>query len=508
MPSVLEENFWRLKEKVLEKRPVLREILQKRGSKNLYTYAKDYIDVNLNPAIKKRQDEFLGTFHKEVALRLGDEVAESAVLQLEKHYFVSTADHHGPLCHAFFITSNLLTAAPYIESDDPFLKNVIVLACANVSLNNSSFPRGLLFHSHLEGKIQLNRLPFSPAADRLCPVFNYRAYTIHDIRRAKNSLNNMVKNGEVASRENEIIQTLLDEIYLKPSHIESANFSDQITKTNFDLWKRFFHSSKIIPPNLVYLEQESLVGRLLIDHHLYNDTSIYHILFDPAYHQHIALYFEGIQGAFSQEQQWGTYFFWALPKGQKYRLQLWKEGSFLVSSDKSYRLELTPDNVKRALENKEIIPSMKLCYMTLAFYYGLKCLGGFSQVNYLTFMKNAYIKMHADQGNYRSIEVCARAQTKEMGGDYTLAFLKGFNDEVIPASGLDLILYGHENTWKIFVEESKEITLDEAVSALLPEFYRILYPEAEREGSLADISSDAIIKLIQLDKKIKPCVSL
>ncbi len=508
MQSVLEENFSRLKEKVLEKRPVLREILHKRGTKKLYDYAKDYIDVNLNPPIKKRQDEFLHTFRKEVASRLGEEVAQSAVLQLEKHYFVSTADHHGPLCHPFFITSNLLTAAPYVESEDPFFNNVIVLACANVSLNNSSFPRGLLFHSHHEGKIQLNRLPFFPAADRLCPVFNYRAYTTDDINRAKNSLYSMVKKGEITSREVEIIQTLLDEIYLKPDHINSPNFSDQITKTNFDLWKRFFHSSKIVPPNLVYLEQESLVGRLLIDHHLYSDTSIHHILFDPSYHSHITLYFEGIQGAFSQEQQWGTYFFWALPKGQKYRLQLWKDGNFLVSSDRSYRLELTPDNVKKALENKEIIPNMKLCYMILAFYYGLKCLGGFSQINYLTFMKNAYIKMQADQGNYRSIEVCARAQTKEMGGDYTLAFLKGSNGEVLPASGLDLILYGHENTWKIFVEGSKEITLDEAVSTLLPEFYRILYAETEREADLAAISTDAIIKLLQLDKKIKPCAAI
>ena len=73
--SSLDETFQRLKNAVLDKKPVLKEILVKRGGKNLYEYAKDYIDVNLVPPVHEREDELLSTFEREVGKRLGTQVA-------------------------------------------------------------------------------------------------------------------------------------------------------------------------------------------------------------------------------------------------------------------------------------------------------------------------------------------------------------------------------------------------------------------------------------------------
>lgn len=318
----------------------------------------------------------------------------------------------------------------------------------------------------------------------------------------------MVRSGDVRQQEAEKIHGIIDEIYAQPEILGMPTYSEQITKSNFHLWKKFFEVSNVTPPNLIYLEVESLVNRLLIEYHIFSHTIITHFLFDPEYDPLIYQYFEGIMGAFSRKEKWGTYLFWALPKGAKYRMQLWKEGNFLVTEDGSYKIELTPENIKKALDSKELLPSMMLCFIVLSFYYGLKCLGGFSQTNYLTLMKNAYIKMQVDLGNYRSIEVCARAQTKEMGGDFTIAFLGGPKGEMVPATGLDLILYGNEQTWSCLIEESKLITLQDGVSALMPEFYRILYTEPEREAELMAVTPDDIAKLIHLDEKIKPCVEI
>lgn len=508
MPSFLEENFQKLKQKVLEKRPVLKEILSKRGTKSLFEYAQLYIDVNLNPPIRRRQDELIGTFKKEVAKRLGDEVAEGVAKQLEHYYFVSTADHHGPICHPFFINGNLLTAAPHFEKSDPLLKYIIVLPCGSISFNNSSFPRGLIFNTYQKDKIEMQRLAFFPASDRLCPVYKYRPYTAEDLKRVRAQLRDLVREGKVHAEEGTKIDMVLNEIYDQSDVLAAENFSDQITKTNFHLWRKFFETSHITPPNLIYLEQESLVNQLLIDYHIFGHTIITHFLFDKEYDPIISQYFAGIMGTFAADRSWGSYLFWGLPKGTKYRIQLWKEGNFLVSPDGAYRLELTPDNLKRALEEKEIIPSMMMTYIVLSFYYGLKCLGGFSQVNYLTWMKNAYIKMQVDLGNYRSIEVCSRSQTKEMGGDYTIAFLGGPNGEMIPATGLDLILYGDEKTWQSMMDESKQITLEEGVNPLMPEFYRIIYGENEREADLMSVTAEDITKLTKLDQKIKACATL
>ena len=130
----VEKRFLKLKGLVLDQKPVLKEILHKRGNKKLYQYSLDYIEVNVNPPIKQRQDEFLKTFYKEVSTRLGDDVAKNATKQLEKYYYVSTADHLGPISHPFFLNSNLIAIAPYFENKDPLLNNVIVLACARPRL--------------------------------------------------------------------------------------------------------------------------------------------------------------------------------------------------------------------------------------------------------------------------------------------------------------------------------------------------------------------------------------
>ncbi|MFA6304417.1 MAG: hypothetical protein WCV73_02590 [Patescibacteria group bacterium] len=503
------DSFLALKDKVLSKKPILREILAKHGSKSLFDYVKGYISVNLNPPIKSRQNELIGTIKEEVGKLLGKQAGQSVANQLKRYYYVSTADHHGPICHPFFLSSNLISAAPYFEQGDTVLNNVIVLSCGNVSLNNSSFPRGLIFNALGKNGLALHQLPFSSAQYRQCPVFNFPKYTEENITSTFKLLYEKVQSGELTQAVAEKAVGLLEEIYLKPDVLEANDYSEQITKTNFTLWQKFFNAMKIKhAPNLIYLEQESLVNRLLINHHLFEDTVISRMIFDPSFEKLILKYFDNIQGAFSVAEGWGTYFFWALPKGAKYRLQLFKQGNYLASADGSYKVALTPDGLYQALVKKELIPSMMMCYVLLTFYYGLKCLGGFSQVNYLTFMKKAYIKMQADRGKFKSIELCARVQTKEMGGDFTLAFLSGGQAGLVPATGLDLLLYGDEKTWPCLVNESKNITLEEAINPLLPEFYRIIYPENMRTPELMELSSQEISRLTYLEKKISPCVTL
>jgi hypothetical protein len=508
MSTSLEDDFRSIREQVLDKRPFLREIIRKRGKKNLYGYAKEYIEVNLNNPIRKRQDELITAFREEVAARLGDRIAKEAAVQLENYYYVSTTDHHGPICHPFFINGNMMAAAPYFEHNDPLLKYVIVLACANVSLNNSSYPRGLIFNSYADGKITEHRIPFFPAKERLCPVYGHHAYGAEDMAKFKQTLYGLVESGKVDRREADRINGIIEDIYLDPKVLESASFSDQITKTNFRLWKEFFGSHEKKAPGLIYLEQEWLVAKLLVKHHIDNDTIINHCIFDDRYEPLLNHYFEGIMGAFSRNEKYGTYLFWGLPEGAKYRIQLWKEGNYLVSDDGAFKMEITPANIKQALEKRQLIPSMMLTYIVLSFYYGLKCLGGFSQVNYLTHMKNAYIKMLVDRGNYRSIEVCARAQTKEMCGDMTIAFLGGPSGEMVPATGLDLILYGDEKTWPTLVQESKEIGLEEAINPMMPEFYPIVYNESQRNPALSYVTPAMVTKLTGLDRKIKACAQI
>lgn len=506
--SITEASFQHLKTAVLSRRPILNELITKRGQKSLYDYTKEYISVNLNPPIRQRQDELITTFRKAVAKVLGETVAAGAAKQLERYYYVSTADHHGPICHPFFVNANLLLAAPYQEINDPDLQYVIVLACASISFRNSSFPRGLLFHNAADQNFGVERVAFFPANMRACPVFNWRPYTTQEIQDSITGLHNKVKAKKITADSADATSQILQDIYLAPEAVHAQTFSEQVTKTNYALWPRFFGKPEQVPAQLITLEQETLVMQLLLDYHLDQDTIIYHILFDPEYDALIEQYFEGVMGAFSTQKKWGSYLFWAMPPGQKYRVQLWKQGNTLVSDDGAYVLELTPATVRQALERREIFPSTLLDFFVLSFYYGLKCVGGFNQINYLTEMKNNFIKMQVDRGNYRSIEVCARAQTKEMNDGFTLAFVEDQQHKMYAAMGLDLILYGNDQTWPSLVKTIKTINVEEAFNPLLPELYRVIYNEAERTPELSAITDEQIMTFTGLDKKIKPCASV
>lgn len=507
LPKTFAKNFESLKKQVLKVRPILAELIEKHGNKNLYQYAKEYKDVNTNPIIESRKAELIDTLYNITEKRLGKDIAESMSRQLKKYYFVSTTDHHGPISHSYFLNTNLVQALNCMDGKDPEMNNVIALSCANISLNNSSYPRGILFQARTNNHTHLEKLPFSPAADRLCPVYDYHAYTPQDIQRVKKVIAEKTRNKEITSPLQEKLLCLIDEIYANNALYNSTDFSEQITKSNHKLWNKLFQKNNISVPNLIFIEQELLVVDLLVHYHLFNDTILNKMIFEPDYAELIEKYFEGMEGGFSRLNKTGTYLFWGLPKGAKYRLQLWRQGDYLISENGEYKIRLSSDDIKDALERKALIPSMLLTFFVLSFYYGLKCLGGFCQVNYLTFMKDAYVKMHAQRQNYKTIEACVRVQTKEFN-EFTIAFSQNPGEKMSLATGIDLYLYGKENLWSQISKMANNITLEEALNPLMPEFYTVMCSAKDRKPELAAISSEQIIRFTGLDKKISPCIEI
>jgi hypothetical protein len=385
---------------------------------------------------------------------------------------------------------------------------LLVFSCEDVSLNNPTFPRGLQFHARGSNGVELQRLSFLPSNSHSSPVHNFRPYTLQEIEKMKKLLREKVSGGSVAQREAGIIYALLDDVYAQPEMLQCETYSDQMSKANYRLWKKFFSFTNLPYPDLIYLGQETLVIRLIIEHHLYRNTVMNHILFDDAYDALLAQYFEGVIGAFSHVEQSGTYLFWGFIPGKNDRVQLWKKGGALESADGSFRVELTPEALQEALEAKRLMPSMLLVFMTLSFHYGIKCLGGFSQINYLTFMKNAYIKMQADRGNYKSIEMCARAQTKEICYGLHLAFIRDHLGESIPATGLDLLLYGNADTWPTLIQMSKRLTLEDSLNPMMPGIYRKLYRDPNRDEKLMAVTIDDIVQSTGSKQKIIPFAQL
>jgi hypothetical protein len=142
--------------------------------------------------------------------------------------------------------------------------------------------------------------------------------------------------------------------------------------------------------------------------------------------------------------------------------------------------------------------------MVLSFYYGLSCLGGFNQINYLTDMQTAYLQLQDQLGQPDNKAMAQAAYTRHMNDGFTLAFLQTSAGKTVPATGLDLALYGDQTTWPNLLATMKTMTVAEGFDPLLPELYRVIYSEEERVADLTAISESDITKITDLERKIKP----
>lgn len=505
---ITDELFLELKEKVFKKRPQLRNVISKYGNLSLYHYAKFYNRTDTN--IDERKMQFINIYAQEVERLLGKEVAESCKKQLAATYRITTSDHHGPLSEPSMVSCNIHEALPYLNGDD-VIKNIMVLGCANVSFDNTTFPRGLLFHSVDNTNLLLNQLTFYSRAVRPCPVIYYPAYTTANLDEAKKRIYLWEKEKTITKEKSEELKLLLNEVYSDLSVLSSKYFSEQVTKTNFKLWKKVMrhHPSA---PNLIYIEQEGIVNKLLDTYHLDQETLIHKMLFTPKYHELIMKHFDGILRAFSTKDKSGTYLFWALPNGQKYRVQLWKNGNFLETEDDSYKIELTPDGLRNAIRKKELIPSTLMSFIVLAFYYGVRLVGGKDQTTYLTEMKKAFITMQKEYGDTESIDYISDLITTDFSMTIkSIAFLQApqeTQETRVSATGIDFILYGNQATFTIIRLLSKLLSVREALYRALPDMYQKFYKEEQRDPRLAAITKDDLEKYLGLGQTIIPSAKI
>lgn len=502
----------RLKQAIWHRRPVLEEIMGKHGDKILYDYAGDFLDVNLSPRLDARKEELISSARDLTEERLGRDVAEKVALQLRKSPLVSTADHHAPIDHPFWVNANLISALPYAEHADPDLQNLIVFSFASVSLNNASgYPRGVTFHGGMDGSKNLLRLPLLPDKLKTGVVYGMRPFTADDLSHMDKELARREKNGEVAPGRGDSVRALLREYFAAPDVLSAPDYAMQITKINYRLWPALFHPSAVhgkkassIPlPDLIYLDIESLVSRLLLLHHIEGSSSLLNqVIFSSEYRESALRHFDGVPGAFSREKDTGTFFFWGIDdKHRRVRLRL--TDSALVSPDGTFRVELLPAAIATALRSKQIFPSMLLCYLTVSLYYGMKCLGGFCQVNDLTMAKESWRKVLLERGETDEAEAVIPVQTKELGGDgMVLAYALALSGELIPATGIDLALDRRDTSFAKYLCRSMVVTLSEMMNSMLPEMYTVLYAATERERDLCSLSPEEIVSGTGLKDKL------
>ena len=458
-----------LENAIFKKRPLLQEVLAKWDSVSLYEYAQTF-SKPLKAVPGSIKNEFIAAITEEVSFLWGNKEAEGIRKDLENNYTVSTADHHGPLTHPFFVHSNLLAGSVNMET-----KNIITLSCSNVSLNNSSYPRGFLVHD-LNERLKINLFRDS---EKHFPVYSCRPINKEDIARASK-----IKNKRIES----FIKDLLD----RPEVINKKRWGEQVSVINNILWEKMFGGS--LKSSLRYLELEKIASELISKHHINTPTIINKIIFDPETRKIFTSNFNNPTGILKDDT--GTTLFWYLPKDSGLRVALSLADNALVSHDKKYKISLEQGTIKELLDSKEIIPNTIFSLLILSAYYGVKCLGGFSQIAYLTEAQKKYNELFMNGASDTA------EHTQTLCADLSIGFLD-HNNTWTSATGVDLCMHTKPHSWNNFINAAKTLTLREAVYPIFPDLYTILYSPSERNPKLAEITASDIIIELNLKSKVR-----
>ena len=452
--------------RVFEATPILKELLDSHGGKSISAYLREIENIKNYTPEAERKEELLNALFDILNEEMGQEHALRAREALHGNYFVSTADHHGPLCHPFFSQMFLARGSESGKKE----KTMVIFPCASISMDNSSFPRGLFFHDET---LTERRLPFFSLKYQHQSVLYAPNYT----KKSLDKLFLIIEKAALKKETEEKLLRTLSAVYGDEKALSYNSYSSQITYTNYPLSQSVPGYEKI---HLYYVPEEKIASRLL-QKHLRGETAISSFLLQKKQRDILSSRLEGIRGAHDTKRNRGTYFFWGIKNG--IRVQLYEKNGKLIDSNGNTYAELTKDSLEKGIKENRLMPNMALCFIVLSFYHGLACAGGFSQISYLTETKKAYGRFLKDIGEKSEADKLESLPTNIFLGEIIGVTIANV-ESVRPATLLDCILYGKKG----FEAGLGETSMKTAILRMMPEYYKIItgqYPQ-NKESWLED----------------------
>lgn len=462
--QLMEESaLEKTKRAVFARQKTLALIYERHGRLRLADYAKTWQTQPVEPEnlVARLLEKNLGRIY-------GKDLAVSVTKQFLETGLVSTIDHHGLFGHPFFLNSNL------IFSLKPGIKYLPVLSTSGVSLNNSSWPGCLVLTSPKDRR--LIKLSFFNDEQKTGTVFKSAAISNDRLLQVAGRVSRL---DFLTAGQKERFRGLFEKVFKSE---DFGNFSDQACSVSHKIWREIFPTA----PELVYFPLEDLVSGILEEAICTSPKHILHrLLFTGQGWSLLEKHFNGVRGAFGGGR--GSFLFWGLDaKGRRFAFI--RQNGSLSGLDVS--LALKPEQISAALAAREIYPTSLMCFLVL-LYYKVTCLGGFNQTTWLTEIKNKFAVLLAEMGEKEAALAVAGLETGNFA-EGSLAILKN-SQGYFKASALDLFLnsVGYPALQKL----AHKVTLAQSIEAELPEVYRIVVPEKEREAHLAGGGLDKILEI-------------
>ena len=450
------------KEQTLEPTPSLQSILDEYGNLDLFEYAsRKYQGLISDECVfLERKWEFIRFLGNYITETFWSELARITTDSLNKNYCISTGDHHGPMGHPFFFHSATLRGL--VHPHDA----IINLSTSHVSLGNSSYPRGIIFHwDWIAAPEKYLHLPFFGSQDRMLPLYGLAAYSEYNINRyTRPQLAKYKQDKKITEKQAHDIEHFIDEVLLTEKLLSRKTYSEQCTILNFYWWAEIFKED--LPP-FIGLDSEVIVRHILLKQ--IQEQSIFtDIFFSPGQQKEIETLFNGIGCCFNLDSHRWTYLFWYIDNTGK-RQSLWRDGEDLRTDNGAFNIKIDRESIAEYLKNGTLIPSGLLVYTLLVCYYKLTCFGGIFQAEYLTQIQRQYQKL-----SLLVSDTSLQTSTDIINADlYHL-----YSNPTTPITAMDY--HVHPEYLPITQEAPKNITLKTALENSLADIcgvnFHLLYP--------------------------------
>jgi len=430
---------------------------------------------------------------------LGPDLGEAISEDLREMPQVLTANHHGIDTFAQSTQSNLLFSMRNRANGKP-AKTVPVLACGSVPLNNLTYPRGLLVYASVAAYENGGtcKLPLFPDSYKRKLVSVAGPFTEEMICRARGRAKKLIESDQLERALESTLHMVFDDFSRVGQ--DYSGYSRQATVVNNRFWRRLF-PDRSCRSELVYIELESIVCRLL-EKDLFDKSTICHqLMFDPELRERLIENLDGQRGCWQYEKllrrcssstaveglnmadsAQGTMFFWGVDaKGRKIPLCLVKcengKGNELRGIDDSGQLwtyPFTPADITRGLQHGGLLPSIFTSYLLISIARGISCIGGYYQADYLPIMRKAVIETL----RCKSGETVKTIVTGKLRPDLYLSGMQAIgleaDGQLLPAGPLEIIACGgldaeqYERIGEITVLQSHIASLQDTISDVVP----------------------------------------
>lgn len=474
-------------EKIGAQRPILIQILSRFGNYTIDRYTKTFFHAAI-PTIQPRK-EFIEIAEKKTAGLLGPDIAKKLRQELTDNPVLLTGNHHCPDYLSITIQGSILFALSKKKG-----QVLPVIACADIPLNNADYPRGIVTASGVKVNIY-------PDREKHRLVSCTPAFSREMLHTAQQNIHTLFDQQKITLQEKTLLLDILETAYASDSVLREISYSDQIVLLNSMLWKRIFAPSfRPHMPDIVFLEMEDIVVRLLQKDFQKSDTFFSTVLFNAAVRSRVLQELDGIYGCwdlkklallnsgthtYEEKQQLkkhvGTVFFWGIDqKGRRYSLQLQEAGgrTELQGRDDSgtlHTFRFSPEHIASYLREKSLLPCLFTSYTSLSFVRGFTCYGGFMQTDYLTAMKRGLICALQKEGYHQWADTMLPIPTENYITSMIYALTTGKDGTLCPAGTLDFIQKG--GLTKEDMKHIGQMTVTEGMLFGIQTMYNTLFEE-------------------------------